>query len=586
MTAAPYDVVDTLLDEFFGSGGSPGLAWGVVHRGRLVHEGARGLDRIGGSVPTSRSVFRIASMSKSFVAATVLSLRDEGRLALDAPVAAYVPELVGLRGPTSDSPAVTVRDLLTMAPGWVTDDPWADRLESMQPDDYTRLLAGGFTFDRAPGTAFEYSNLGYTVLGRVITNVAGVPFQEAVRSRMLDPLGLTSTGFRLSDVPSDLLADGHFRLDDAWHVEPASETGEFAALGGLFSTVEDLAVWVGVLCGAFPARDDADPGVPLVRASIREMQQMHRYIGTVRGVMGDPRLPGEAAAYGFGLMVVDNARHGTFVMHGGGYPGYGTHMVWHPASGYGVIGLANARYAGPYRATAVALAALLDALDEPASVVVPSPAMQRVAPRVDALVESWDDALADELFASNVDADLPRDRRRADVVAAVEAVGGLVGPASDHHAAVPSRLSWWRPGVRGRVRVEAWLTPEAEPRVQRLDVRAAVDPHPSLRAAASAIAAALLDGEPAWPAWVPVSDDVDLDALLAEAARCRAAGVAAELGARPTSAPTAYDATFEALGPEVRAALTVALDDDGAVTACRIVLTGDEWPTGVRTRMA
>src|SRR5450759_2289440 len=106
----------------------PGVAWGIVSHGSLVHAGGAGTTRHGEDRrPDARSVFRIASMTKSFTASTVLLLRDEGHLRLDDPVAAYVPELVGWRLPTADSVPVTVRQLLTMSAGLATDDPWGDR---------------------------------------------------------------------------------------------------------------------------------------------------------------------------------------------------------------------------------------------------------------------------------------------------------------------------------------------------------------------------------------------------------------------------------------------------------------------------
>ena len=591
MIPSSYAAVDRLMDEFFDGGGTPGLAYGVVADGGLVHVGGRGQARLGGPVPDASTVFRIASMTKSFLGATVLSLRDEGRLSLEAPVATYVPELDGVRGPTRDSPPPTVRDLLTMSAGWVTDDPWADRNEAMAREELSALLRRGLIFDAAPGTRFEYSNLGWTILGRVVTEVAGRQFQDVVRERVLVPLGLTGTGFTPDDVPADRLADGHFRLDDTWHVEPTSPTGEFAALGGLFSTVEDLACWIATLCGAFPARDDDDPCVPVSRASLRELQQAHRFVGVVRGAPGDDRLPGEANAYGFGLMVTEHPRFGTFVHHGGGYPGYGSHMVWHPASGLGVVGLANARYAGPYRMTRVALSALLEELDAPARVVRPTAAASSARSRVDDLLSAWDDAVASDLFAPNVDGDLPRERRRADLATAVESVGGLTGPAYDVTAHAASRLVWWRPGERGRLRVELWLTPESPQRVQVLDVRGVPDPAEPLVAAARRIASSLLAStslaaEPSWPDGIAVASSVDRAALVVEARRAVAVGAVGDLDPLPVSASSAYEATFEVRGAEARAALTVAVDAaTGEVTSCRLAVSGDEWPTAARTEL-
>ena len=111
-------------------GCAPGLAWGVVADGRLVHAAGLGELHVGtGDLPTADSSFRIASMSKSFVAAMILLLRDEGRVRLDDRVDQHVPELQGLPLPTADSPAPTLRDLMSMRSGYPEDDPWADRLD-------------------------------------------------------------------------------------------------------------------------------------------------------------------------------------------------------------------------------------------------------------------------------------------------------------------------------------------------------------------------------------------------------------------------------------------------------------------------
>ena len=114
--------VERLVDAFWARGGQPGLAYGVVEGGRLVHAGGRGLAALPGSpaaaagrVPDADTVFRIASMTKSFTAAAVLLLRDEAALALDDEAVRYVPELAAVRPPTADSPPVTVRTRLHRA---------------------------------------------------------------------------------------------------------------------------------------------------------------------------------------------------------------------------------------------------------------------------------------------------------------------------------------------------------------------------------------------------------------------------------------------------------------------------------------
>jgi CubicO group peptidase (beta-lactamase class C family) len=103
-----FEVIDALVAEFHRRGAVPGLAFGVVRDGVLVHAGGVGESQAGtGTPPDQDTVFRIASMTKSFTAATVLLLRDEGMLALDDLAEEYVPEL-------RDGPRVSIRHLLTM----------------------------------------------------------------------------------------------------------------------------------------------------------------------------------------------------------------------------------------------------------------------------------------------------------------------------------------------------------------------------------------------------------------------------------------------------------------------------------------
>ena len=139
----------------------------------------------------------------------VLSLREEGRLDIDAPLAELAADLGALAQAGPDAPAVTVRQLLTMDAGLPQDDPWADRLMA---DDNARvsaeLFARGATRSRAPGTAFEYSNYGWAVLGRVIEAVTGQRHQDVVRERVLGPLGLRSTVWSAGELAAAAGRDG------------------------------------------------------------------------------------------------------------------------------------------------------------------------------------------------------------------------------------------------------------------------------------------------------------------------------------------------------------------------------------------
>ncbi|MBO0776890.1 MAG: beta-lactamase family protein, partial [Actinobacteria bacterium] len=359
--ADEFAEADELAGAFQERGGQPGLAYGVVTGGRLVH--ARGLGErwLGGPMPDTGTVFRIASMTKSFTAAAVLLLRDDGALALDEPAAKYVPQIRGWQRASADSPPITLRHLLTMTAGFPTDDPWGDRQQGLPPAEFAALLARGVSFNWAPGTRFEYSNLGYAILGRVITAVSGEAYPDFVRDRLLRPLGMTGTGFEAGEFAAGRLARGYRRAPAGWEELAPAPCGAFAPMGGVFSCVTDLARWVSGFAGAFPPGGERHGGPhPVRRATRREMQlpQVAAMPAAYARLPGDPAATGPAS-YGFGLFAEEGPGRGRIVHHSGGYPGFGSSMRWHPGTGTGVIVLANSTYAGASRLAVRLLDAVL-----------------------------------------------------------------------------------------------------------------------------------------------------------------------------------------------------------------------------------
>jgi CubicO group peptidase (beta-lactamase class C family) len=508
---------DAAADRFLADKHIPGVAYGIVIDGGLVHERGIGTIRVGGAaVPNSDSVFRIASMTKSFTAATIVGLRDEGRLALDDPIAAYVPELAGLRPPTTDSPPITVRHLLTMSAGLGTDDPWGDRQQALDLAAFLELLRGELAFAWVPGDRFEYSNLGYGILGRLITNVAGAEYREVVRERLLRPLGMDSTGFLADEVPPERLAHGYLWRDNAYVEEPMDGYGALASMGGIYSTVRDLARWVTFFASAYPPRDDPDDARPLSRASRREMQQVQRTLGAevrYQSLDADPDVT--AAGYGLGLFIDDHLRWGRIVGHGGGYPGFGSNMAWHAASGLGIVVLANHRYAPGTRLARDLMTTLLAADAVPPRRIRPAPPTTDARAGVERLLEAWDDELAARLFAMNVELDEPVQRRRAAAERIREVHGALrPDPALPDESATPLHVAWWLAGERGgRVRAELLLSPVGQPRVQALGLTSVPAPSEALAGVAEIVVSAVNAPEPALPADLALGPALDRAAL-------------------------------------------------------------------------
>lgn len=564
----------------------PGMAWGVVRDGQLLHSGGAGtVSQQDPTTPTADHVFRIASMTKSFTAATTLLLRDQGRLRLDDPVGDHVPALRGWRPRTADAAPITIRDLLSMSSGLATDDPWGDRQQSLPLDAFDRLLAEGPALAWPAGVTFEYSNLGYGILGRVITGAAGAEYRDTVRDGLLRPMGMDATGYLEEEVPDDRLVHGYVRFGDELVREGRDGYGALAAMGGVFTSVRDLGTWVAGFLDAFPARDDPEGPHPLRRASRREMQQVHRSYSVEMPAHAPDGIPGvKAGGYGFGLENMSDPDLGTVVSHGGGYPGFGSFMAWHPASGLGVVGLGSLRYApmrGPVNA---ALRALVLADLRPRRRPAPIPALARARGVVEGLLAEWDDDAADALFAMNVDLDLPRALRREEVAKAVAAVGGPLrdDAARPTASTTPAELVWWLRGERGWLRVRILATPETAPTVQTLEVTAVVDPSPRLERTGAGLLQSASVG-PDLPAGVAASTAFDAVAW----ARAAQAGNA-RFGAMALGLPTAGDGetttTWELVTERGgRAGLRLALDRatgelvEAALTASEREAPAEGW---------
>lgn len=459
------DRVDHFFDTFHEDQHVPGIAYGLVLEGELIHAGGTGTKQTSSErTPDVTTIFRICSMTKSFVAVAMLMLRDDGLLRLDDLVADYVPELEGLQLPTSDSPQISLRDLLTMTGGLPEDDAWADRHMDRSQSWIDDFFRAGLTFATAPGTKFEYSNLGWVALGRAVSNVAGIRVQEFVRRRILSPLGMTSTGW---DVPSGPnVAIGHrWRNDCFEEVGPPLSDGDFAPMGGLWSSVEDLARWVGFFTDAFPARD-GDAGEILSRASRREMQQPHG-MWVPDSEQERDRLLG--TGYGYGLMIEHDRRLGSMVGHPGGLPGFGSHMRWLPDRGLGVVALGNATYAPMDRVTL----RVLELLNQSGELAPPrdipgSRDLEVAGEHLLTLFNDWDDELAREAFATNVPLDEDLERRRRQV----EDLLAMFGPFEgiDLAPASVTRASFTLRGSKGELKGSFLLSPESPARIQTYEI--------------------------------------------------------------------------------------------------------------------
>ena len=429
----------------------PGLAYGVVVDDSLLFFGGCGTSNIETGEPvTEHSLFRIASMSKSFTAMAILKLRDEGKLSLSDPASRYIPELEQLTYLTADASPVTIFNLLTMTAGFPEDNPWGDRFLDISDGALMEQVAEGISFSTIPSVQYEYSNLGFGLLGHIITQVSDLPFQEYITRNILHPLGMTSTFWEYSEVPEKLLAQGYRWEDERWVAEPMLHDGAFGAMGGLITSIEDFSKYVSYHLSAWPPRSDAEQG-PVKRSTLREMHRLNnpRYLSDPKWFGNDtrPMIQG----YGYGL------------------PGFGSSYMFYPQHGIGIMAFSNLTYAG--RIVKKVNYRVMKKLDDqdlfsPRTLPV-SKILEYKKEQVAQLILSWDPELEKAIVAANFYMDISRERRMNEARQLLNQLGEIVatGPVIPENQL---RGSFLLKGKEQNLRVYFTLTPEAEPRIQWL----------------------------------------------------------------------------------------------------------------------
>lgn len=470
-----FPAVEKLYRDHAEKSHFPGLAFGVVVDGQLVHSGSFGYTDVAKKTAvTPKSLFRIASMSKSVTTMAVLKLRDEGKLRLDDPASLYIPELKNLPYLTSDSPLMTIRHLMTHSAGFPEDNPWGDRQLADTPADLTQLIAGGLSLSNVPGVTYEYSNLAFAMLGAIITKVSGKPYQQYIDEAIFKPLGMTHTVWEYTKVPADQLAHGYRWLDNNWVEEPLLHDGSHGAMGGIITSIEDFAKYMAVHESAWPPRSNADSN-PIKRSSVREMQQPWTFNNLAASFKyPSGRVCPMVSSYGYGLRWSRDCEGRVYVGHTGGLPGFGSQWWILPEYGIGVVAYGNLTYAGMGTVNWAVLDTLIATAGlKPRALPVSNILAQRKAELL-RLLPNWTAAEQSGIFAENFFPDHSLENRRK-VVQELYAKAGTIVRVGE---LIPENQ------LRGRFRIEGekaaidvffTLTPENPALIQQLDFREAAN---------------------------------------------------------------------------------------------------------------
>lgn len=403
-------VVEQLFEEHAFENHLPGLSYGVVTGGELVLSGSFGYSNLEEEIPAdTRTMFRIASMSKSFTALAILQLRDTGKLSLDEPAETYLPELKKLTYLTTDAPRITVRHLLTHASGFPEDNPWGDRQLADSDQELMQLIENGVSFSNAPGITYEYTNLGFALLGQIVQRVSGMPFTEYMAENVFEPLGMESTVWEYENAPAERIALGYGWRNGEWFDEPLLHHGSFGAMGGLITSIEDFSRYAAMHMAAWPPRSDADPG-PLKRSSLREMHHPWNYAGmNTSFTYADGRSCPTASAYAYGLGWRSDCEGRVFIRHSGGLPGFGSNWTMMPDYDIAVVSFDNRTYASTDSINVEVLDTIISAAGlEPRTIPV-SDILEQRQNELMKMLPDFANAESSGLFAENFFLDTPLD---------------------------------------------------------------------------------------------------------------------------------------------------------------------------------
>jgi CubicO group peptidase (beta-lactamase class C family) len=315
--------------------GVPGFSVAFVRDGQIEAIESFGIrDARGAGEVDPDTIFYIASCTKTYVAAAILALADDGKLDLDAPVKTYLPRFALADDALASS--ITVRDLLSHKPG-INSGP------IVMLDAYT----GEITDDRyyywlsqvEPTGEMTYTNVHFTILGRVVEAVSGKPWKDYIDERIFEPAGMHRTTGYASEMYGD--ANAAFPLEESAdggfvRAKQIKEDSVMHAAGGLGTSANDGARWV-----LLNLNNGEIGGTQVI--SEHSMKEMHTRQSTYAEPSGSIRV-----REGFGLgWMHGNYRHMTeYFEHGGGYIGTAAHLSFMPERGWGVVVLANASPSG------------------------------------------------------------------------------------------------------------------------------------------------------------------------------------------------------------------------------------------------
>jgi CubicO group peptidase (beta-lactamase class C family) len=465
-----FPVIEKMVEKYAADNHFPGYSFGIVLDGKLVFTKSGGYTNLQSkTAATTGSMFRIASMSKSFTAMAIVKLRDEGKLNLEDAVSKYIPELKN-QGLTTDAAPITIRDLLTHSAGLPEDNPWGDRQLEKTSQEFLAFIKKGIHFSTASGTSYEYSNVGFTMLGYIIEKVTGKNYGAYIRENIWKPLTMEAS-WEFSSIADAKLAHGYRWINNSWTEEPLLHDGIYGAMGGMITSVESFSKYVSLHLDAWPPRNNIETG-PVKRSSIREMHQPSRFIG-LNASYKYPSGRGCATSttYGYGLSWLKDCTGRTSIAHSGGLPGFGSNWRILPEYGLGVILLANVTYAPTAVLNTMVIDTILrmETVDLKPRILPASAVLIHAQTKLTALLPSWKNAAASNLFAEN----FFDDYKIETLIKEASSIFEAAGPITKTGDLIPEnelRGYYYLHAKNGTIKISFTLTPTNPSQIQEYHI--------------------------------------------------------------------------------------------------------------------
>lgn len=418
----------------------PGLSAGIVYDQELIWKHGYGFGNVEKQIPAdSRTVYRVASITKLFTSTMLMLLRDAGKVSLDDPIVKYLPEF-RIKSRFADARPPTFRQMAAHATGLPREgvhENWKG--DGMPPID--DLLASLAVSEMLMPTMMEpkYSNLGISIMGYALGKIAGKSYDAFVQEAILQPLGMTDSGFERGKYGEDHYGVGYRKGKDGAMI-PVPDFAEdgWRPAGGMYSTVADIAQFIALQFRDAPADGDKQ----ILGSST--LHEMHQPVSM---------MPDFSNGYGIGWGIRRIADE-KVIGHGGSLPGFTTNITLAPALRLGMIVFTN-RQTDPSGISQTMMETLIPAFRLAAS--EPPPTAEQIA--------SWKPYVGRyrwDMLDADVDIRIVRERLTGVIVGEFPAFNVALTPAAEPHTFTMSgggsgsELCRFVVGGDGRV-TEMWM---------------------------------------------------------------------------------------------------------------------------------